>query len=47
MISIALAMIDQPTIAAQPVRATNCVPGLSRMNRVSVSDLRKSRCSGK
>ncbi len=36
-----------PSNIALPVTPTNCVNGDNRMNRVSVSDLRNRRCSGK
>ena len=42
---IAVAMIDQAIMTADPVKASNCVLGFSRMNRVSLSD-RKNRMPG-
>jgi len=37
----------QATTMMQPVQATSCVSGFSRINRVSVSERKKSRFSGK
>src|SRR6056297_4187532 len=45
--STAVAMMVQATIAHAPVTAMSCVPGRSRMKRVSVSDRRNTRRSGK
>ena len=44
---MAVATIAQATNTALPVKASNWVSGFSRMNRVSVSDFRNRRRSGK
>ena len=40
-------MIAQATSAADPVKPINCVTGRRRMNRVSFSERRNTRRSGK
>ncbi len=44
---MAVAMIAQPTKAALPIQADGLGAGARRMNLVSVSERRKTRCSGK
>ena len=43
---MAVATIAHATSIALPVKATNCIIGRTRMNRVSVSDFRNTRRSG-
>lgn len=40
-------MIDHAMIAEAPRKAKSCVEGRRRMNRVSLSDRKKTRRSGK
>jgi hypothetical protein len=44
---IAVATMVQATSAEAPAKAISWVSGRRRMNRVSLSDLRKTRLSGK